>query len=243
MWSDWSVSCDFGFYSVCPLMEKGKGLMEASWWERLRVKLGLVLMGPCSVDLESNFLSMGGATLSKSLIQFSVDGRSCVPSLLFDLRPNYGGGNEDNGDLLQKVPCTHCCTQCFWPWSRPQLTHASAGDSWTLMGMSGSVSWEAEAPFSWVLVCTRFCLCPPRVGSLQGWTFSFHASHIIRPAGCMGFFLDIFFIDPSIFESHTIRLYHLLLELSSVFCFPFIRDISLPSLKILAPKLFSTSSY
>ena len=28
--------------------------------------------------------------LSKSLIQFSVDGRGCVPSLLFDLRPNYG---------------------------------------------------------------------------------------------------------------------------------------------------------
>ena len=42
---------------------------------------------------------MGGAMLSKSLIQFSVVGWSCVPSLLFDLRPNYGGGNEDN-DLL-----------------------------------------------------------------------------------------------------------------------------------------------
>ena len=39
---------------------------------------------------------------SKSLIQFPVDGRGCVPSLLFDLRPNYGGGNEDNGDLFQK---------------------------------------------------------------------------------------------------------------------------------------------
>ena len=35
----------------------------------LRGKLGLVLMG--------------GAILSKSLIQFSVDGWSCVPSLLF----------------------------------------------------------------------------------------------------------------------------------------------------------------
>ena len=46
---------------------------------------------------------MGRAMLSKSLIQFSVDGWSCVPSLLFDLRPNYGGGNEDNVDLLQKV--------------------------------------------------------------------------------------------------------------------------------------------
>ena len=55
---------------------------------------------------------MGGARLSKSLIQSSVDGWGCVPSLLFDLRPNCGGGNEDKGDLLQKVTCTHCCTQC-----------------------------------------------------------------------------------------------------------------------------------
>ena len=55
-----------------------------------REKLGLVLMG--------------GAMLSKSLTQFSVDGQSCVSSMLFDLRPNYGGGNEDNGDLLQRSP-------------------------------------------------------------------------------------------------------------------------------------------
>ena len=44
--------------------------------------------------------------LKKSLIQFSVEGWGCVSSLLFDLRSNYGGGNEDNGDLLQKVPGT-----------------------------------------------------------------------------------------------------------------------------------------
>ena len=50
---------------------------------------------------------MGRAMLSKSLIQFSVDGWGCVPSLLFHLRPNYGGGTEDDGGLLQKVPCTH----------------------------------------------------------------------------------------------------------------------------------------
>ena len=51
--------------------------------------------------------SDGRAILSESLIQFSIDGQGCVPSLLFDLRPNYGGGNEDNGNLLQKVLCTH----------------------------------------------------------------------------------------------------------------------------------------
>ena len=76
---------------------------------------------------------------------------------------NYGGGNEDNGDLLHKVPCRNCYTQCLQPWSRPPPHHASVGDSWTLMGMYGSVSCGVTAPFSWVLVHTNFCLCPPRV--------------------------------------------------------------------------------
>ena len=89
-------------------------------------------------------------------------GRVVFPSLLLDLRPNDGGGNEDNGDL-QRVPCRHCCIQCPQPCSRPPLTHASTGDSWTLMGKSGSVSCGVTAPFSWVLVHTRFCLCLPRV--------------------------------------------------------------------------------
>ena len=75
--------------------------------------------------------------LSKSLIQFSVDGQGCVLSLLFDLRPNYGGGDGDNGDLLWKVPACN-----------------STGDSWALSGKPGSVSGEVTAPFSWVLVRT-----------------------------------------------------------------------------------------
>ena len=68
---------------------------------------------------------MGGAMLNKSLIQFSVHGWGCVRSLLFDLGPNYGGGHVDNGDLLPKVPCMHCYTQCSQPSSRPPPTHAS----------------------------------------------------------------------------------------------------------------------
>ena len=55
------------------------------------------------------------------------------------------------------------CTQCSQPCNRPPPTHASARDSWTLTGKSGSVSCEVTAPFSWVLMSTRFCLCPPRV--------------------------------------------------------------------------------
>ena len=62
---------------------------------------------------------MGRAMLSKSLLQFSVDGWGCVPFQLFDLRPNYGGSNEDNDNLLQKVLGMHCHTQCPNPAADP----------------------------------------------------------------------------------------------------------------------------
>ena len=85
-----------------------------------------------------------------------MTGRLCSCPVIY-LEPNYGGHNEGNGDLLQKVPCTHCYTQCPQPCSRPPLTHASARDSWALMGKSGSVSCGATAPLFWDLVHTRFC--------------------------------------------------------------------------------------
>ena len=58
----------------------------------MRGKLSLVLIG--------------GAMLSKSLFQLSLMGRAVFCPCFFDLRPNYGGGNEDNGNLLQK-PLAH----------------------------------------------------------------------------------------------------------------------------------------
>ena len=84
------------FHSVFSLWIRIRGLWKLpdgrDW---LWGKLGLILMS--------------GAMLIKSLIQFSVDGWGCVPFLLFGLRPNYGRGNEGNGDLLQKDLCTHSC--------------------------------------------------------------------------------------------------------------------------------------
>ena len=115
---------------------------------------------PGSPALEADALT---SMLSKSLIQFSVDGEGCVPSLLFDSRPNYGGGNEDDGGLLQKVPCRHCCTQCPLASSRPPPTHMSAGDSWTFTGKSGSVS-------CWSLLLPPGCWCA------QGSVCAFQAS-------------------------------------------------------------------
>ena len=118
------------WFSFCPLKDKDKRLMEASWW--------------------GDWQGWVGPLLSKSLIQFSVDGWDCVLSLLFDLRPNYGGGSEGDVDSLLPsgpLPCL--------PRPPPE--------SWTLTGKSGLVSCGITAPFPWVLVCTRFFLCPPRV--------------------------------------------------------------------------------
>ena len=104
---------------------------------------------------------MGRAILSKSLIQFSVEGWGYVPSLLFDLRPNYGGDNEDNGNLFQKVPCRHFCAQCFQPCSRLPPTRSSVRDPWTLTGRSGSVSCGVTAfpSGSW---CSQGSVCALR---------------------------------------------------------------------------------
>ena len=104
------------------------------------------------------FFPMCRAMFSKSLIQFSVDGWGCVPSLLFDLRQNYGGGNEDNGKLLQKDPCMHRHTQCPGLCSRPPLTHASAetpGLSQASLGQS--LVWSLLLSLgSW---CTQSSVC------------------------------------------------------------------------------------
>ena len=72
--------------------------MEASWWERLTVG-------------ETGSCSDRGSCASKSLIQFSVDGWGCVPSLLFDLRPTLSVPDPAAGypdpHLCQRLLDTH----------------------------------------------------------------------------------------------------------------------------------------
>ena len=79
--------------------------------------------------------------LSKSLIPFSIDGLGCVPSLLFDLRPNYAGGNENNGTSFKR---SHANTDALSALNLTAgyllPTHTFARDSWTLTGKSRSVS-------------------------------------------------------------------------------------------------------
>ena len=114
-------------------------------WERLTEgKLGLFLMG--------------GPIFTKSLIQFSVDGQGCVPFLLSDLRPNYGGGNEDNGDLLQNVL-----------YSVPLTLQQATVDPWLCWNLLDthrqvwvSLMW-GHCSFLLGSGESRFSLCPPKV--------------------------------------------------------------------------------
>ena len=79
---------------------------------------------------------------------------------MFDLRPNYGGGNEDNGASLKR---SHALLHSV----SPTLQQATIDPClcWRLLDTHRQV-WVSlvgslfPSPGSW---CTRFCLCPPRV--------------------------------------------------------------------------------
>jgi len=140
MWSVWFVFVTVVF------------ILSALWWIRirglwklpdgrnwLRGKLGLVLM------------------LSKSLIQFSLDGQGCVSSLLFDLSPNYGRGNEDNANSFKRSQA--CISGLSAPdpeagHHQPTPPPYNPGHPWASLGQSRvwsllffPVSWCAQGLF------------------------------------------------------------------------------------------------
>ena len=100
------------------------------------MKLGLVLMG--------------GTMPSKSIIQFSVDEQGCVPSLLFDLRPNYGGGNADNAPLSALL---HSVPPALQQATADPRLHQTPGHPQASLGQS-LVVLLLLSPGFW---CTRFC--------------------------------------------------------------------------------------
>ena len=74
---------------------------------------------------------MGGAMLIKSLIQFSADEQGCVLSLLLDVRPDYGGGNEDNraslvAQMVKHLPAVRETWVLGWedPLEKEMATHS-----------------------------------------------------------------------------------------------------------------------
>ena len=123
--------------------------MEASWWERLTVgKLGLVLMRR--------------AMFSKSLIQFSVDGRCCVPSppsprcLIWDqsvvevmkiMAISFKMTHAHTGPLSAPDPAASHC----WPTPLPETPRPSQA----CLGQCLVGSWLLS-PGSW---CTQGFVC------------------------------------------------------------------------------------
>ena len=104
---------------------------ERNW---LWVKLGLVLMD--------------GAMLSKFLIQFSVDGWSCIPSLLFDLRPTLSAPDPKAG--LPDLPETLGDSQASLGQSPVRSLFLSPG-SWCAQGFVCALP-ESVSPVLW-----KFC--------------------------------------------------------------------------------------
>ena len=95
----------------------------------------------------------GHAHWIKSLIEFSVGGPGCVPSL-FDLRPNYGGGKEDDRVLLLKsCACTAVLSASDPPTGhrRPKPPPETFGRSQASLGQSLAGSLLLS-PGSW---CTQ----------------------------------------------------------------------------------------
>ena len=115
----------------------------------------------CSVIFEivSKFCR---AMLSKSLIQFSVDGWGCVPFLLFTWGETVV---EVMKIMATSFKTSHVCTAALTapnPASghhQPTPPPETPGHSWASLGQS-LVGSLLLSPGSW---CTKFCLCPPRV--------------------------------------------------------------------------------
>ena len=81
MWLDWLFFCDCSFQTVCPLMEKDKRLMEASWWDRLtEVETGCCSDGQGHAQWIFNTIFywwVDLCPLSAISVQFSSVAQSC----------------------------------------------------------------------------------------------------------------------------------------------------------------------
>ena len=140
-------------------------ILSALWWRRmrglwklpderdwLRGKLGLVLMG--------------GAMLSKSLIQFSIDGWSCVPSLLF----TWGQTTLEVIKIMGSKDPMHVLLHSLPPTLHQVTTHPCL--CWRLLDTPGqvwvSLQWgHCSGSWLWPISCIlipRFSLKLNKVG-------------------------------------------------------------------------------
>ena len=135
--------------------------LSALWWRRVR---GLWKLPDGRDWLRGNLglVLMEGAMLSKSLIQFSGDGWSCVPSLLFTWSQTMA---EVMKIMVTSFKRSHACIATLsvpnpaigHHWHTPLLE--TPGHSQARLGQS-LVGSLLLSPGFW---CTRLCLCPLRV--------------------------------------------------------------------------------
>ena len=131
------------------------------------------IRGLCKLPNGRDWLwrKLGLALMGKFLIQLSANGWGCAPSLLvvwpvatqsWSLRALWWATGDLQEDLRQHTAARTAVA------SAPVLTaghcwHTFHEDPQTLPGRSGSVFTEVRAFFPWVVVHTKFCVCPPRV--------------------------------------------------------------------------------
>ena len=159
MWSVWLVFCDCSFHSVCPLIDKG--LMEASWWERLLVKLGLIPMGravlpPCCLAWGQTMVGV----MTVMAISFK---RTCACTVLLcwqrSVSQSYGFSSSHvwMWELDYKESWAPK-NWCFWTvvlektlgspldCKEIQPVHPKGNQSWIFIGRTDA---EAGAPILW----------------------------------------------------------------------------------------------
>ena len=108
-------------------------ILSALWWA-----------GPSSVNLQYNFLLKGGAVLPPCCLTW---GQTMVEVMKI-MATSFKRSQAGTAAFTASDPAAiHC-----WPMLLLEIPGC--------LSKSGSVFCGVTASFSWVLVCTIFCLCP-----------------------------------------------------------------------------------
>ena len=102
--------------------------------------------------------------LSKSFIQFSVDGQGCVPSLLFDLRP-WTAACQASQFSVDGQGCVPSLLFDLRPWTAACQASLSLTNSQSLLKL---MSIESVIPSNHLILCHLLLLVPSILGGLEG---------------------------------------------------------------------------
>ena len=146
MWWVWLVFCEYSFHSVCPLMEKDKRLMEASWWERL---------------IEGETSSCSDAQFSSVQFSCSIMSNSLRPYESQHARP----------PCPSPTPGVHSDSRPSSQWCHPVISSSVIPFSSCPQSFPASKSFPMSQLFIWGGQSTgvsALASCPPK--NSQGWS-------------------------------------------------------------------------